>query len=185
MLNMKKKELRQRQILRLKEFAKKDRKVEEDILLQNKFLANSLLEGVKTIGVTCPLDFEIDNQIIIEQARKKGIKTYLAKSYHDKSMDFVYFDDQTRLEKSDFGVWEVANPTEINNQLDLLLVPGLAFSKVSHDRLGFGGGYYDCFLAEHNCKTVSLVNSVMLFDTPAWSIEVTDKQVGELITLTK
>ncbi|EFH29157.1 5-formyltetrahydrofolate cyclo-ligase [Lactobacillus jensenii JV-V16] len=182
---MKKKELRQRQILRLKEFAKKDRKVEEDILLQNKFLANSLLEGVKTIGVTCPLDFEIDNQIIIEQARKKGIKTYLAKSYHDKSMDFVYFDDQTRLEKSDFGVWEVANPTEINNQLDLLLVPGLAFSKVSHDRLGFGGGYYDCFLAEHNCKTVSLVNSVMLFDTPAWPIEVTDKQVGELITLTK
>ena len=100
-------------------------------------------------------------------------------------MDFVYFDDQTRLEKSDFGVWEVANPTEINNQLDLLLVPGLAFSKVSHDRLGFGGGYYDCFLAEHNCKTVSLVNSVMLFDTPAWPIEVTDKQVGELITLTK
>ena len=185
MLNMEKKELRQRQILRLKEFAKKDRKVEEDILLQNKFLANSLLEGVKTIGVTCPLDFEIDNQIIIEQARKKGIKTYLAKSYHDKSMDFVYFDDQTRLEKSDFGVWEVANPTEINNQLDLLLVPGLAFSKVSHDRLGFGGGYYDCFLAEHNCKTVSLVNSVMLFDTPAWPIEVTDKQVGELITLTK
>ena len=185
MLNMKKKELRQRQILRLKEFAKKDRKVEEDILLQNKFLANSLLEGVKTIGVTCPLDFEIDNQIIIEQARKKGIKTYLAKSYHDKSMDFVYFDDQTRLEKSDFGVWEVANPTEINNQLDLLLVPGLAFSKVSHDRLGFGGGYYDCFLAEHNCKTVSLVNSVMLFDTQAWPIEVTDKQVGELITLTK
>lgn len=182
---MKKKELRQRQILRLKEFAKKDRKVEEDILLQNKFLANSLLEGVKTIGVTCPLDFEIDNQIIIEQARKKGIKTYLAKSYHDKSMDFVYFDDQTRLEKSDFGVGEVANPTEINNQLDLLLVPGLAFSKVSHDRLGFGGGYYDCFLAEHNCKTVSLVNSVMLFDTPAWPIEVTDKQVGELITLTK
>ena len=182
---MKKKELRQRQILRLKEFAKKDRKVEEDILLQNKFLANSLLEGVKTIGVTCPLDFEIDNQIIIEQARKKGIKTYLAKSYQDKSMDFVYFDDQTRLEKSDFGVWEVANPTEINNQLDLLLVPGLAFSKVSHDRLGFGGGYYDCFLAEHNCKTVSLVNSVMLFDTPAWPIEVTDKQVGELITLTK
>ena len=185
MLNMKKKELRQRQILRLKEFAKKDRKVEEDILLQNKFLANSLLEGVKTIGVTCPLDFEIDNQIIIEQARKKGIKTYLAKSYHDKSMDFVYFDDQTRLEKSDFGVWEVANPTEINNQLDLLLVPGLAFSKVSHDRLGFGGGYYDCFLAEHNCKTVSLVKTVMLFDTPAWPIEVTDKQVGELITLTK
>lgn len=185
MLNMKKKELRQRQILRLKEFAKKDRKVEEDILLQNKFLANSLLEGVKTIGVTCPLDFEIDNQIIIEQARKKGIKTYLAKSYHDKSMDFVYFDDQTRLEKSNFGVWEVANPTEINNQLDLLLVPGLAFSKVSHDRLGFGGGYYDRFLAEHNCKTVSLVNSVMLFDTPAWPIEVTDKQVGKLITLTK
>ena len=51
---MKKKELRQRQIHRLQEFAKKDRKVEEDILLQNKFLANSLLEGVKTIGVTCP-----------------------------------------------------------------------------------------------------------------------------------
>ncbi|APT15036.1 5-formyltetrahydrofolate cyclo-ligase [Lactobacillus jensenii] len=185
MLIMKKKELRQRQIHRLQEFAKKDRKVEEDILLQNKFLANSLLEGVKTIGVTCPLNFEIDNQIIIEQARREGIKTYLAKSYPDKRMDFVYFDEQTQLKKSNFGILEVANPIEINNQLDLLLVPGLAFSKASHDRLGFGGGYYDRFLAEHNCKTVSLVNSVMLFDTPAWPIEETDRQVGELIALTK
>ena len=70
----------------------------------------------------------------------------------------------------------------VNNHLDLVIVPGLAFALDSHVRLGFGGGYYDRFLAKYNPKTVSLVNSQMQFQHAEWPVENTDIPVQTLIT---
>lgn len=49
------------------------------------------------------------------------------------------------------GAYGIYEPSEIIpvhiNEIDVALIPGIAFSK-NRDRLGFGKGYYDRFLAE-------------------------------------
>ncbi len=58
------------------------------------------------------------------------------------------------------------------SSLDLIIVPGLAFSK-NGDRLGMGGGYYDRFLAEVAAPKIGLVCEQLLLD----SIPSTDHDV--------
>ncbi|MCG4787991.1 5-formyltetrahydrofolate cyclo-ligase, partial [Roseburia faecis] len=71
-------------------------------------------------------------------------------------MEFVQIDEDTEFEETGFGVLEplagmVLQPQEI----DLIVVPGVAFT-ANGKRLGFGGGYYDRYLANYLGKTVSL-----------------------------
>jgi len=117
-----------------------------------------------------------------------GKEVYLARANNDKehTQDFVLYNYMTRVSRSKFGVEEVSDPhAKINNELDLLIVPGLAFAEDSHQRLGFGGGYYDRFLAKHTAtKTVALANTKMIFSSAQWEIEATDIPIEMIITPT-
>ena len=85
------------------------------------------------------------------------------------------------------GIEEITDQNaEVKDDLDLLLVPGLAFALDSHQRLGFGGGFYDRFLEKHaEIKTVSLVNSKMMYETAIWPLDQTDIPVETLVTTDK
>jgi 5-formyltetrahydrofolate cyclo-ligase len=59
------------------------------------------------------------------------------------------------------------------SSLDLIIVPGLAFSS-NGDRLGMGGGYYDRFLAEVAAPKIGLVSEQLLLDSiPSTAHDVT------------
>lgn len=186
---MKKKDFRQRQKQILRDFAGSAAKQEEDRLLFQQLLTSNLLQNVKTVGVTASLPLEIDTRPLIRYLWQKGKKVYLAKAHNDeaRTQDFVRYRPETELKRSAFGVLEVADPmASINNEPDLLLVPGLAFAKKNGARLGFGGGYYDRFLAKHPAiKTVSLANSRMIFEEAQWPVAKTDIPVQIIITKNK
>ena len=89
----------------------------------------------------------------------------------------------SKLVKSKFGVEEIADKSaKVNNELDLVIVPGLLFATDSHVRIGFGGGYYDRFLAKYNPRTISLVNTPMQTATSDWLVEKTDVPVQTIVT---
>lgn len=85
-----------------------------------------------------------------------GKRVAVPKVYGDE-MRFIYMTDLSLTEKSDMGIPEpVADGPIGDDPTALVLMPGLAFTEKG-DRMGYGGGYYDKFLAgEPNHPTVAL-----------------------------
>jgi 5-formyltetrahydrofolate cyclo-ligase len=59
------------------------------------------------------------------------------------------------LVASKFGVQEPSGPAVDVGDIDLVIVPGLAFTESGH-RLGYGGGYYDRFLPTAAARSVGV-----------------------------
>lgn len=69
------------------------------------------------------------------------------------------------FEKSELNIYEpYSNPVD-GSILDLIIVPALAVDKNNY-RLGYGGGFYDRFLAKFNrAKTIAPVFKELLVDS--------------------
>lgn len=182
---MNKQKLRKLQIEKLKAFADKDEKKQEDQLLLANLMKTDLWNNSQSVGITSSLPIEVDTSELIARLWDEGKEVYLARANDDleHSQDFLQYTYQSHLGKSKFGVDEVIDKNaKINNNLDLVIVPGLAFNINTHARLGFGGGYYDRFLAKYPTKTVALVNSQMMFKEETWKTEATDIPIDVIIT---
>ncbi len=102
------------------------------------------LHKAKGVGAFVSVSGEIDTYPILEGLLEEGKRLYLPKVVKDKS----HFDFHPihKLEKMAPGAFGILEPTGTQaaewSELDLVLVPGLAFDRHGN-RLGFGKGYYD------------------------------------------
>lgn len=180
---MDKKSFRKQQRLRLQAFAATAQKAVEDQELTEHLLSLPQLKTARTVAVTKSLPLEVGTDALIAALWQEGKAVFLAKVLAGHQLAFLAYQPDTQLQLSRFGVPEVAGQAELNNACDLVLVPGLAFAADRHARLGFGGGYYDRYLSQHpGLQTVSLANSAMWFDQPAWPVEATDQPVKIILT---
>ncbi len=74
-----------------------------------------------------------------------------------KTMTAVRLTDFQQLRPGSYGILEPAPdaPVISKEEIDLCLVPGLAFDQEGY-RLGYGGGYYDKFLKDFSGKKLGL-----------------------------
>ena len=124
--------------------------------LAEKFCATEQYKLAKTLYGYMPYNQEVRTVPILEQALRDGKKVAVPKVCGDR-MDFIYVTDLSLMEKSDMGIPEpVANGPIGDDPAALVLMPGLAFTE-NGDRMGYGGGFYDKFLAsEPEHPTVAL-----------------------------
>lgn len=130
--------------------------------LADQFLQTELYRRAETLYGYLPYNQEVRTWSILEQALRDGKKVAVPKVYGD-TMKFIYMTDFTALEKSSFGIPEpVADDPVADDPAALVLMPGLAFD-AKGNRMGYGGGYYDKFLAaEPNHPTVALCYAFQL-----------------------
>lgn len=181
---MEKGQFRKKQLTALEDFAKTSQKQKEDQILTKKFLHSDLLKNTQKIGLTLSMPLEVDTSEIIAQLWELGKDVYIPRCLPKKQMEFTKFTYKTQLTKTKFGTQENHEPDAVvDNQLDLVVVPLLAYGQSEHARLGFGGGYYDRFLAKNKLTTISLVNSKQLFEKAEWPIEKTDIPIKNYLTV--
>lgn len=97
---------------------------------------------------------EINTHDLIDLAVRQGKIVALPKSQPNGIMDFYEYTGLLKL-----GRFNIPEPTGEQilypTENDLMIVPGLSFTPTGQ-RIGYGGGYYDRYLAKHPCVTVGL-----------------------------
>lgn len=139
--------------------------------------------NANVIGITISKEPEVDTYQIIRNAWEAGKEVAVPKcNPKEKTLSFRKITEFSQLESVFYGLLEpiIEQTMEVYpKDIDLLLVPGLAFTREGF-RLGFGGGYYDRYLTNYNGKTLSLAFHFQVI--PEFPIEKHDIPVSKIIT---
>ena len=134
---------------------------QEQIYSRSEALARLLYasrqyQQAKTIYGYLPYNQEVRTTAILQQALADGKRVAVPKVYGEQ-MRFIYMKDLSQVETGYAGIPEpIADGPVAEDPTALVLMPGLAFTEKG-DRMGYGGGFYDRFLAEEpNHPTVAL-----------------------------
>ena len=151
-----KSELRKQVLQEMKVIPQKQKNT-MDRALTDRLLHHPFYQEAKVIATYLSFPHEFQTQELIEQALKDGKKVLIPKTYPQGRMEFVVYDPQ-QLVKIFFGLLEPQGNLEVvdASQIDLIHVPGLAFTREGY-RIGYGGGYYDRYLenfAGHSLSTI-------------------------------
>ena len=160
---MNKEELR-REIRARKRQMTEDEIREKSEALARQFLATEEYRRSKSIYGYLSYNQEVRTRPILEQALREGKRVAVAKCC-DGELRFIWMEDLDRVEKGYAGIPEpIADGPVAEDASALVLMPGLAFD-LSGRRVGYGGGFYDRFLArERSHPTVALCYDFQLFD---------------------
>lgn len=118
----------------------------DDEILKN-FTNRLFYKEAENIFIFVSFDNEVDTHGIITKALEEGKKIYVPKiKSKDRGMEIFRIKSMDDLEEGYFGVLEPLDESEkiTGDDLDLIVVPGIAFDREGH-RLGYGGGFYDRF----------------------------------------
>ena len=142
---MDKKELR-RQIRDLKRAMSEEEICRASARLGELFADSEQYKAATSIYGYLPYNQEVRTVPMLERALAEGKRVAVPKVIGDE-MRFIWITDLTQVEKGYAGIPEpVADGPVADDPAALVLMPGLAFDPQGH-RIGYGGGFYDRFLA--------------------------------------
>ncbi|MFD1614582.1 5-formyltetrahydrofolate cyclo-ligase [Gelatiniphilus marinus] len=106
---------------------------------------------------------EINTDYILNILSGKDKNIVISKcKFKDTSLIHFLLTDNTVIKKSAWGIPEPVDGIEIDDKkIDVVFVPLLAFDKQGN-RVGYGKGFYDSFLA--NCKPETIKIGLSLFE---------------------
>ena len=139
--------------------------LEKSQRLAQLFFASEAYKNAKTIYGYLPYNQEVRTVPMLERALRDGKRVAVPKVYGDE-MRFIYMTDLAAVETGYAGIPEpVADGPVADDPTALVLMPGLAFDPQGH-RIGYGGGFYDRFLAaEPDHPTVALCYAFQMVET--------------------
>ncbi len=147
--------LERRNRLNFQEIAKRSKSIQEFVINDNKF------QSAKVVGAYFAFGSEVATELIIERAKMLGKKIALPRVEEDK-ITFYELSSTKSLIRGRFGIMEPP-PYGRMDEIDLLVVPGIAFDKKGN-RLGYGKGFYDRLLSGKRTFSIGLAYSFQLLE---------------------
>ena len=175
-----------KRFLALRKAMDPDEKAEADRAIAERVLALKQYREADCLLCYISTPLETDTGRILEQAWADG--KAVAAPYcvpGNRELRFYRIKDRSELRPGPFGILEPrpdqtkrVDFSQEKTDRHLCIVPGLCYDKECY-RLGYGGGYYDRFLAGYTGSTVGICYSVCVL--PRLPRETFDKPVKLLI----
>ncbi|HXG74603.1 MAG TPA: 5-formyltetrahydrofolate cyclo-ligase [Candidatus Nitrosotenuis sp.] len=114
-------------------------------------------QAAKTIAAYYSIGSEVRTHDILQDILSEGKTLALPRVEGDHLIfcNITRFED---LEKGEFGIMEPKQNCPQVDEFDVVLVPAIAMTKRGQ-RLGYGRGFYDRFLADKESTTIALTYS--------------------------
>ncbi len=147
----------------------------EEIEDKSLAIANNLLQLIiweKTyfhLFMTIEEQKEVATEFILQILAGKDKEVVVSKSnFETRQMTHYLLTDNTKFQKNQHNIYEPVDGIEVPNaKIEVVFVPLLAYDKKGN-RVGYGKGFYDVFLAQCNPEVIKIGLS---FFAPEESIE--------------
>ena len=163
---MTKGELR-KQILKLRDDLPSYDREAEDASIRTAVKSVIREKSADTVLIYVSFRSEVDTYGIIEDCIKSGIRVAVPR-VERSDIFFYYIDSQTDLVSGYMGILEPAEgcvPCSVEPYRSLIIAPGSVFDRY-HNRIGYGGGYYDRFISRnHDIYSIGLAYSCQIVDS--------------------
>lgn len=140
----------------------KEIKAKYDENIKKALFESEVYKNSKVVFIYVNMDSEVNTTEIIKDLfssdKKVAVPKVIPINTKERHMKALKIDSMLQLNES--GAFGILEPSlecdDISGEVDLIIIPGLAFD-IKGNRLGYGGGFYDRFLSKYpNCKRVAL-----------------------------
>lgn len=100
----------------------------------------------KIIHSYLPMGSEVNVMPLLQKALDHGLTVVVPKTLKKRQLQNLILTDLKNMEQGIFNTYHPKDAKEYCGNYDLIIVAGLAFDQRNY-RVGYGGGYYDNFLA--------------------------------------
>ena len=155
--NPDKKEIRKNMISKRDNILKEAKEImDKNIILKLK--ESEYYKKSKNIFIYLGFGSEIDTMSYIQEFINEGKHIFIPRTdIKTKKMEAVEITSLEGLKENKYGILEPDDSKEefCKNNLDLIILPGVAFDLVGK-RIGYGGGYYDRYLENIDKKIIKV-----------------------------
>lgn len=141
-----------------------------DLTIVERIRSLAVYKNARTIASYRAIDGEVSPEAVHTDCLQTGRTICYPKVISKAEMVFAV---ATGWRACRYGFEPTGKVIDLES-VDLILVPGVAFSR-SGDRVGFGGGYYDRVLKEFDGSTIGLAYPFQICESlpmDAWDIPV-------------
>lgn len=175
-----KEQIRSKILLRLKT-QKEEERSRKSRIIKDKLFRMPVFKKAKIVMFYIAFGGEVDTKDMIEEARKLEKIIAVPVCEKNRIMKPSILPVKAKLRRGLYGIYEPAIKQFINlKDLDLVIVPGVAFNKKGV-RLGRGKGYYDCLLKKVPDKTFTIGLAFKLQIISAIPSTPTDVRINKVI----
>ncbi len=128
-----------------------------------KILAMPAYQNARTVMAYAALRGEVPLTGVLEDVLRTGRTLLMPRCEGPGIMRARRVRKLDELVPGAYGILEPGEDCPAEEQMDLVLVPGLAFDRRG-GRIGYGGGYYDRFLDGRKAVSVGICAEFALFD---------------------
>ena len=151
-----------------------------DAVIAERLVALPEYRSAETVFAYYSIGREVTTHALIRAAIDSGRSVALPVSGSAGRMSFQLIFDLDELVPGKFGIPEPRTGAAVTaGRTDIIIVPALCCDRYNN-RLGYGAGYYDRYLAEHPCLSVCLCRSRLL--EARIPVEETDVPVNIVIS---